>query len=84
MLCYTFQKHDHAVQVFLVDCTGSMQPHIDETKVNISRIVDACIVKFKNQVIFSSWVELLLLRTLEYIKIMQVNSVDIKHEFFFQ
>jgi len=37
--------------VFMIDCTGSMAPYIDETKSQIAKIVEACVAEFDNKVI---------------------------------
>jgi hypothetical protein len=44
------QQNSNADLVFMIDCTGSMSPYIDTTKLQIIGIIEACVAEFENQV----------------------------------
>ena len=46
------QQNSNADLVFVIDCTGSMASYIENTKLQISNIVSACIEEFENKVTF--------------------------------
>jgi hypothetical protein len=44
------QQNSNADLVFMIDCTASMSPYIDTTKLQIIGIIEACVAEFENQV----------------------------------
>ena len=44
------KKNSNADLVFMVDCTGSMDSYIQNTKLQIANIVNVCVEAFENQV----------------------------------
>lgn len=44
------KENSNADVVFMLDCTGSMGPYIENTKSQIRNIISACIEEYENQV----------------------------------